>query len=478
VDTVSLQYAALIAGGAVLFRLLRNTAASGIVLLLGGLAFFAAPLWTRPSDPLPQRLTPLACFAAVSILVQIGTHSKRAVGATVISLAILLAAAKAGAAPWFPAGDGATFFRIAIHAGLSYYVLRAIATVLDQSRGTVRDATTLQLAGYLAFAPILSLGPMERAAPFLQCWRRPAAWREFAKDALEGLCRAGEGLFKTMILADIARRYAEPFAAGGVARPDTDPGELVIAAFAYSLYIYINFSGACDVAVGAARLFGFRIGENFDIPYGRANISEFWRSWHISLSTWLRDFLFFPLGKRLPRAAAPFVAPLLVMSICGLWHGFTWPFLAWGALHGAALAIHQLWLRGRRGLERLDRMAASIPFRAAATALTGCFVTFAWIYFSAPTMRIANFHVRRLGLDTAENPSVFLWGAAVAAAWCVVPPIRDFLRRAASSKPTTILSWCASTWRVHAGILCILVVLARILLARTPPPGAFIYQNF
>ncbi|MFN0205835.1 MAG: MBOAT family O-acyltransferase [Planctomycetota bacterium] len=479
-DTVSLQYASLLGATAVLFWIFRkvfiSASISGIILLLGGLAFFAAPIWSRPNDSVVERALPVACFVCVLIITQIGVATKKAL-VPVILLTLILVAAKAAAA-WFPKEETSLFAKIIIGSGLSYYILRAIAAVVDASRGTLKNATAPEVCGYLAFAPILSLGPIERATSFINSWRKSVPLSDASRLAFDGICRIGEGLFKTLVMGDVARRFAEPFASGGFAQSDLPSGQLSVAIFSYSLYLYINFSGASDIAIGAARIFGFKITENFDIPYARPNISEFWRAWHISLSTWLRDYLFFPLGKRLPRNAAPIIAPLIVMSLCGAWHGFTLTFVAWGFLHGAGLAIHQLWLRARRGSERIDRLAGNVAWRTLATVVTVFFVTFTWVFFSARSTGDALDHLQRIVIDLAARPDIFAYAALTAAAWSFVPGIRDWLRAKAAQDRITVISQMAAWWRVHIDIVCILVVIARFVLARTQPAGAFVYQNF
>lgn len=488
-DTLSQQYAILIGASALLWWLLKSPAARGLIAFAGGAAFFAAPLWQKLDQPIEQRALPLAMFLAAGIVTVWGVRTvagapaaSRARKATIpiVLLTAALVVWKAAAAPWWPK-DIAPITRYGVPLGLSYYILRAIAAIVETSRGTLKEATLVETAGFLGFAPILSTGPIERATAFLGQSRKPAPLAAVPGFAAESAGRIIEGLFKTLILGETLSRFARPFISPGTPTAVTAgvaPEELWRALYCYSLYLYVNFSGATDLAVGTARLFGLRIAENFDLPYARPNLSEFWRGWHMSLSTWLRDFLFFPLGRRLPRDAAPIVAPLLVMGLCGLWHGVTVPFLVWGLLHGAGLAIHQLWLRARRANAVVDRAAGNVIGRTIFTVLTAHFVAFTWIFFTAPTLDAAFANVRSMAGYAGYAGKTIGIACAVVAAWSFIPGIRDALRRKAASTPETVGSLMASLWRVHVDVVLALLVLAFLFLSKTRPEGAFVYQGF
>lgn len=492
-DTLSADFAVLTSGGVFLHAILRGTRAGNAILFITGLLFFASPVWLpllhpdlrpavirTPETPFLLKIAPAAVFLATLAITQAGVYTKKAVPA-VVALVTTLVLAKSLSAPWSGAGDLAVAARFITSFGLSYFILRAIATVVDASRGTLKDIKVGEICSYLAFSPILSLGPLERAGSFVRELRKNPGLREKLADVGSGLLYMGEGLFKTLILGAFVYKFAAPVAngmalqltgtAGGVAGP-------LAALFAYSIYLYVNFSGATDFAVGAARCFSIRIQGNFDLPYARPNIAEFWRSWHMSLSTWLRDYLFFPIAKRLPRDAAPLIAPLLVMSICGVWHGFTLPFLVWGLLHGAALAVHQLWIRARRASGALDSLCSTVVARAAGAVVTTLFVTFTWIFFSAPDLPTAWNNARLIINVAAGSPRAIGVAAAAVAIYSFIPAIRDAMRNNAKAGGTTVLAWMSSTWRTHAAIVCIAVVLARLFLARTPPEGGFVYANF
>ncbi len=160
------------------------------------------------------------------------------------------------------------------------------------------------------------------------------------------------------------------------------------------MQIYADFSGYTDVAIGSAALFGYELPENFDAPYVSKNLQEFWRRWHISLSSWLRDYLYMPLGGSRGAPAATYRNLMITMVLGGLWHGASWNFVIWGALHGGALAVTRVWQRAR------GERASSALGRVVATVATFHFVCLAWIFFRAPTFAHATLALSQMAHGT------------------------------------------------------------------------------
>jgi alginate O-acetyltransferase complex protein AlgI len=163
--------------------------------------------------------------------------------------------------------------------------------------------------------------------------------------------------------------------------------ETLVAIYGYAAQIYFDFSGYTDVAIGSAALFGYELPENFAVPYLASNLQEFWRRWHITLSTWLRDYVYKPLGGSRVGRAKTYRNLIVTMLLGGLWHGASWTFVVWGGLHGLALALTRMWQRSRPN----DGAQPSVGVRAAARGVlarvaTFHFVCFAWIFFRAPTL--------------------------------------------------------------------------------------------
>ena len=167
--------------------------------------------------------------------------------------------------------------------------------------------------------------------------------------------------------------------------------EALVAVYAYAIQIYADFSGYTDVAIGSARLFGFELPKNFDAPYISQNLQEFWHRWHISLSSWLRDYLYIPLGGSRGAAWKTYRNLMITMVLGGLWHGASWNFVIWGALHGGALAMTRMWQRAR-GADK-----GSLVTQVVCVVATFHFVCLAWIFFRAPTFAHAIVMIERIG---------------------------------------------------------------------------------
>jgi len=221
--------------------------------------------------------------------------------------------------------------------GLSFYVLQAIAWMVDSYRSAKPgQGPVLDFALYMSFFPRLTAGPIVRADEFLpQLTKRP---RIDSAALWEGLALIVFGLFKKLALADNLGLVVDPIFAD---LHNATPSRILLATYGFAAQIYCDFSGYSDMALGTARLFGYRLPENFNWPYLARNPADFWRRWHISLSTWLRDYVYFSLPGHRSKSRVPTYLNLMVtMAACGLWHGFGWTYLAWGIYHGILLAMY------------------------------------------------------------------------------------------------------------------------------------------
>lgn len=250
--------------------------------------------------------------------------------------------------------------------GLSFYTFQSMAYTIDVYRGAKPTRSLLDFLGYLAFFPQLVAGPIERAhhlLPQLSAPRRPSvAWLH------EGLLLFVWGLFKKVVVAD----NLAPLVARAFDQPDPGPTTLLLGAYAFTWQIYCDFSGYSDMARGLARWFGVDVMVNFARPFFATTPQELWRRWHISLSQWLRDYLYIPLGGSRGSRARTWRNLMLTMVLGGLWHGANWTFLLWGAVHGLALVAQRLLglptVLGR-GLGRLPAIVLTFHLTALAFVL-------------------------------------------------------------------------------------------------------------
>lgn len=266
--------------------------------------------------------------------------------------------------------------------GISFYLFQAMSYVIDVYWGRHRADTLRTVALSLAFFPKLAAGPIERA---------PNLAHQFAEEhpfdydrAVRGLRLMMWGFFKKIVIADRLAILVDQVYGG----PSNYPGVvLTLATLAYTLQIYTDFSGYTDVARGAAGVLGFRLAENFEQPYFATSLSDFWRRWHMSLSTWFRDYLYIPLGGNRVSSARWAVNIAIVFLVCGLWHGSNWTFVVWGGLHGFYLIAGRFTRPFRdkaaavTGLDKRPALRHGIQM-----AVTFALVAFAWLFFRAKDM--------------------------------------------------------------------------------------------
>jgi D-alanyl-lipoteichoic acid acyltransferase DltB (MBOAT superfamily) len=255
---------------------------------------------------------------------------------------------------------------------------------IDIYRGELRASRSLvDFALYVAFFPQLVAGPIERATRLLPQVQRPRLVT--AVDWEEGLLLLGLGLFRKVAIADPAGSIADVYFANPAAHTSV---QLVAGVLLYALQIYNDFAGYSDMARGTARLMGFSLMRNFHHPYFATSFSDFWKRWHISLSGWLRDYLYIPLGGNRHGRLRTQLNLMITMLLGGLWHGANWTFVVWGALHGLYLVAQHAW----SGLA--PRVATRPPWmrtalHVAAAVVVFALVNLAWIFFRAPDFATA-----------------------------------------------------------------------------------------
>ncbi len=292
-----------------------------------------------------------------------------------------------------PLGFSSVALQIILPVGISFYTFQTLSYTIDVYRGSLEPTSDIvEFALFVAFFPQLVAGPIVRAADFLPQLRDPV------RVAGQNLWVGGQiflvGMAKKLLIADRVAPFVDRFYESPALY---SWGTAWLAVLAYSLQIYGDFSGYSDMAIGTARMMGFRLPENFNMPYSAVDIREFWRRWHISLSTWLRDYLYIPLGGSRASTSRVYTNLMVTMGLGGLWHGASWNFVVWGLSHGFALALHRaLPKRGRR----------TIWSALAGWFGTFLFVSLAWVLFRAPDWNTAILVLRRLADFNAPG---FVW---------------------------------------------------------------------
>lgn len=283
--------------------------------------------------------------------------------------------------------------------GISFYTFQTVGYEIDVYRGRVRAERHPGIyALFVCFFPQLVSGPIARAGALIPQLRRERDF-DYAM-ASRGIRQLVWGFFKKMVIADhlavfVDAVYQDPAACSG--------GALLLAVLFFSIEIYCDFSGYSDIAVGCARLLGIELCENFNSPYLAQSMRDFWGRWHISLSTWFRDYVYIPLGGNRVGRARHSLNLMLTFLLSGLWHGANWTFLAWGGLHGLARVGEE-----RLGLSR--RSASSAPGRALRALLVFLFASAAWVFFRADTLESALYVLGHVFSGIAA-PGVYLRAA-------------------------------------------------------------------
>jgi alginate O-acetyltransferase complex protein AlgI len=281
--------------------------------------------------------------------------------------------------------------------GISFHTFQSISYLVDVYRRKMEPTRNpFDYALFLAFFPQLLAGPIVRAELFfaeLFAWRRPSA-----PDVTYGLARVSFGLLKKTAIADQFAAVSDAYFGSLAAHP----GALAAwsATFAFAMQIYFDFSGYSDIAIGCARLFGFVFPENFRQPYLAASFGEFWHRWHITLSTWLRDYLYIPLGGSRHGLLATLRNLMLTMLLGGLWHGAQWTFVAWGGYQGVMLCLERI-----AGISQTRDAADGLITRGLKIIVTFALVCLGWVLFRAQNFAVAGGVYRSL-FEGGAGPSM------------------------------------------------------------------------
>lgn len=305
------------------FYLAWNPSDTLVLFYVGATGYLAAIAIERAK---PEHRTALLWLAAVAMLAPLCFY--KYAHFALDNVAVLIP----GITPWVPP-------RGHLPIGISFYSFQALAYVIDVRRGQPRERDPVHYATFLCFFPHLVAGPILRAHILLGQLKQNRTL--LRSDVGQGIWRLCVGLGKKLLIADVLQQ-------GIVDTVFTDPAaftglEVLVALYAYTLMMYADFSGYTDFAIGSARLLGFHIPENFDRPYQATSVADYWRRWHKTLSDWVRDYVYYPLGGSRGGGMRPYVNTMVTLVILGVWHGANWTFVVYGVLHGCAVALNRWW---------------------------------------------------------------------------------------------------------------------------------------
>jgi alginate O-acetyltransferase complex protein AlgI len=385
------------------------------------------------------------------------------------------------------AGLTVDFGDVILPIGISFFTFTQIAFLADAYQKGIREYKFVHYGLFVTYFPHLIAGPVLHHAQMMPQFDRPETYRVDLANVCGGLAIFAIGLFKKVVLADGISPYADAIfdAADGGLRPTSV--EAWLGALAYTLQLYFDFSGYSDMAVGLSWMFNVCLPFNFDSPYKAASIVDFWRRWHITLSNFLRDYLYIPLGGNRLGALRRQINLMTTMLLGGLWHGASWTFVAWGGLHGAYLVVNHLYRAALPSAFR-DRLDASRAYAVLGWSLTLLSVIVAWVFFRAVSFDGAARMLDGMFLGEIfglEASSTILWNAGLdprtGLTWCAV------LGALAALAPNSNVIGIKTLAVVHerawvrdllTGAAATLILLLVLLNTARDAVSAFIYFNF
>ena len=287
---------------------------------------------------------------------------------------------------------------IILPVGISFYTFQSMSYTIDVLRKNIKSYSFPDVALYVSFFPQLVAGPIVKASDFMPQLKKNEPLN--LQDLSRGVQIFAFGLFKKIVIADnlsvfVDDVFEKPLAFSSIS--------VILAVISYSIQIYCDFSGYSDMAIGVARCLGYDFIPNFNMPYISKNVTEFWKRWHISLSTWLQEYLYIPLGGNRKGTARRYINLLLTMVLGGLWHGANYTFVFWGLLHGLALCVHKIYLKLRKNKKE------NIIGSAISVLLTYVFVCVCWVFFRAESFSVAVDVLSKMFIWSDGITQIFSW---------------------------------------------------------------------
>ncbi|MFY0644476.1 MAG: MBOAT family protein [Bacteroidia bacterium] len=362
-------------------------------------------------------------------------------------------------------GSQFDIFDIILPVGISFYTFQTLSYSIDIYRNKIKPCDNIfDFAFFVSFFPQLVAGPIVRAADFLPQIKKP--YNVSQKEMGIGVFLIITGLFKKVFISDyisinfVDRVFDNPELYSGFMN--------LMGAYGYSIQIYCDFSGYSDMAIGLAALMGFKLPINFNSPYKAQNITDFWRRWHISLSTWLRDYLYISMGGNRRGKIRMYFNLMMTMLLGGLWHGAATKFIIWGGLHGVALAFHKLWMK-------YVKISWGGFGKVLAGLLTFHFVVFCWLYFRAADVPTVKLMLQSIAYD-------FNWAGIpdrFGGYWKVFAVIAfGFVIHLIPSKWKDELKWWFAATPLYVKVIAFVLVIFVTYQATSAEIQPFIYFQF
>ncbi len=379
--------------------------------------------------------------------------------------------------------------KIVLPLGISFFTFTQIAYLVDASRGVACEYSLADFLLFITFFPHLIAGPIIHHSEMMPQFAEPKTYRFDWNNLAIGLGMFAMGLFKKVVIADaLSGHVATVFdAANGGAVYTVDAWAGVLS---YTFQIYFDFSGYSDMAIALARMFGIILPLNFNSPYKAVNVIEFWRRWHITLSRFLRDYLYIPLGGNRHGKTRRYVNLLLTMGIGGLWHGAAWTFVIWGLFHGLCLGLNHLW-QEFRGTGGRRWPLPGWTTRWAGRLLTFLIVVIGWVFFRATTMKAAGGLLEAMfglgavpatGAPLLIKSKEWIWLVGLLAFVWFLPNVaqlaKDYQPYPVILKEGWIPTQVWQRWRLTSAWACFTAVLLAAAVLSLSRASEFLYYNF
>ena len=306
-----------------------------------------------------------------------------------------------------------TLVQVILPLGISFFTFTQIAFLVDTYQGKVKESNFIHYTLFVTYFPHLIAGPVLHHKEMMPQFAVASTYRFNYENMAVGITIFFMGLFKKVILADGLAPFVDPVFAGAAAGVNLTVTDAWCGALCYTLQLYFDFSGYSDMAIGLSRMFGITLPLNFNSPYKSVNIIEFWRRWHMTLSRFLRDYLYFPLGGSRKGKMRRYLNLMVTMLLGGLWHGAGWTFIVWGGLHGLYLAINHGWQNLRKRIGQNPDIPLSRPAQAVAILITFLAVVAGWVVFRANNISVAVAILKAMvGMNGLILPEAWLqeWG--------------------------------------------------------------------